>query len=500
MNSELNNKIPFFKGMKIEFSMKKFIYTISFLSLIFTTSCTKDFEDINTNPNSPSSVQPSLLLRQVIYDFGENMSYEGFVAGDLLAQHRTALDFNLFDRHALKSPQLGGNPWPIFYTNLRDNEIILKQSQTVETFAVYEGPALILKAYMAAGLTDLFGDVPYFEAFNGVDGSVTPTYDLQEDIYLNDNGILDNLDKGIAAIVAYSDAIPLEGDILFNGDLYAWVKFANALKIKHLLRISDKVDVSSAMQSLYDEGNYITSNSENAIFNFTNTDPNSFRLAQLRIGDFNNFVLSETMEDILVNLNDTRISSLFRPFSNSTTNEFNGLLNGIDASSTSIALADYSLASTAFREDTSSLDANFITAWEVQFALAEAAAKNIISADAQTLYNNGVTLAFEYWNTDLPIDYLNGPAAYNAFGSNPVEQILTQKWIANVINGYEGWIEYRRTGFPELRTISASLNNDIIPVRMPYPAEEEALNFENYSVAASATDNNSINVPVWWNE
>jgi hypothetical protein len=45
-------------------------------------------------------------LRQVIYNFGENMSYEGFVAGDLLSQHRTALDFNLFDRHALKSPQL----------------------------------------------------------------------------------------------------------------------------------------------------------------------------------------------------------------------------------------------------------------------------------------------------------------------------------------------------------------------------------------------------------
>jgi hypothetical protein len=241
-------------------------------------------------------------------------------------------------------------------------------------------------------------------------------------------------------------------------------------------------------------------NEQNAIFNFTNSDPNSFRLAQLRIGDFNNFVLSETMEAILVDLNDTRISTFFRPFANSTSGEFNGLLNGIDASQTSIALADYSLAGAAFREDTSTLDANFITAWEVHFALAEAAAKSIINADAQALYENGVGLAFEYWNTELPEDYLNGPAAYNAFGSNPIEQIITQKWIANVINGYEGWIEYRRTGFPELRTISASLNNDLIPVRLPYPAEEEALNFENYSVAASATNDNSINVPVWWNE
>ena len=162
--------------------MKHLVYILSLFCLLGLSSCTKDFEDINTNPNAPNSVQPSLLLRQVIYDFGEQMSYEGFVAGDLLSQHRTALDFNLFDRHALKSPQLGGNPWPIFYTNLRDNEIIINQSQNVETFAVYEGPALIMKAYMAGILTDLFGDVPYSEAFNGIDGTVKPSYDLQENI------------------------------------------------------------------------------------------------------------------------------------------------------------------------------------------------------------------------------------------------------------------------------------------------------------------------------
>jgi len=478
--------------------MKTKLYLFSILGLLSLLGCTKDFEEINTNPNAPSSVQPSLLLRQVIYNFGENMSYEGFVAGDLLAQHRTALDFNLFDRHALKSPQLGGNPWPIFYTNLRDNEIILNQAQSIETFRVYEGPALIMKAYMAAGLTDLFGDVPYFEAFNGVEGTVTPVYDKQEDIYLEENGILDNLDKGITAIQNYSDVIPLEGDILFDGDLSAWVRFANALKIKHLLRISNKVDVSAELQSIYDEGNYITSNSQNAVFNFTNTDPNSFRLAQLRVGDFNNFVLSETMEAILIDLNDSRISTFFRPFSNATSNDFNGLLNGIDASSTSVTLADFSLASEAFREDTSVLDANFITAWEVQFALAEAAERNLISADAQNLYESGVELAFDYWNTDLPDDYLLDNAAYNAPETTPLEQIITQKWIANIINGYEGWIEFRRTGIPELRPVSASLNMGLIPVRMPYPAEEEALNAENYGQAANATDGNSINFKVWW--
>ncbi len=464
------------------------------------SSCTKDFEEINTNPNAPNSVQPSLLLRQVIYDFGEQMSYEGFVAGDLLSQHRTALDFNLFDRHALKSPQLGGNPWPIFYTNLRDNEIILTQSRVTETFAVYEGPALILKAYMTAGLTDLFGDVPYSEAFNGVDGTVTPKYDLQENIYQAENGILDNLNKGIAAIQAYDDVIPLEGDILFGGNLDGWITFANSLKIKHLLRISNKVDVSEELQNIFNNGNYFTSNSQNAIFNFTNTDPNSFRLAQLRVGDFNNFVLSETMETVLKDLNDTRIGTFFRPTENSNGTEFGGLINGIDASNTSLELAELSLAGTVFREDTSTLDANFLTAWETYFNLAEAAQRGLIQADARTLYETGVTLAFEYWQTDLPADYLSGPASFDAVGTTPIQQIITQKWIANIINGYEGWVEWRRTGFPEFMDVQASLNNGLIPVRMPYPAEEEALNNENYQQAANATNGNSVDAAVWWDE
>ncbi|WP_350286783.1 SusD/RagB family nutrient-binding outer membrane lipoprotein [uncultured Croceitalea sp.] len=460
-------------------------------------SCTKDFEEINTNPNQPLSVQPSLLLRQVIYDYGEQMSYEGFTAGDLLGQYRTALDFNLFDRHDLKSPQLGGNPWPILYTNLRDNEQILRLALDNPTFEVYEGPARILKAYMAGALTDMFGDVPYSEGFQGKDVTVTAAYDNQQDIYLAEDGIFDNLAKGIAAIEGYSGAIPLEGDILFNGDLEGWLRFARSLQIKFLMRTSNVQDNANALQELFDASGYIADNGQNATFDFNSGEPNNFRLARLRIGDFNNFVLSETMHDILTGLNDPRIETLFRPFANSATgNTFNGLLNGIDATQNAAVLADYSLAGTIFRESTGALDANFMTGWETHFLLAEAAERGLINGNAQALYETGVAQAFDYWNTALPADYLSGPGAYGT--GNPLENIITQKWIGNIINGYEGWIEYRRTGFPQLKTISASLNNDVIPVRMPYPAEEQALNATNYQVAADKTNGNSIDAPVWW--
>ncbi|MGJ8715860.1 MAG: SusD/RagB family nutrient-binding outer membrane lipoprotein [Maribacter stanieri] len=473
----------------------RYIYTVLVLMLVI--SCTKDFEEINTNTNAPVTVQPSLLLRQVIYDYGEQMSYEGFTAGNLLGQYSTALDFNLFDRYDLKSPQLGGNPWPIFYQNLRDNEIILNLSRENTAFSVYEGPARIMKAYMAAGLTDLFGDVPYSEAFKGDTETVTPVYDSQESIYMDENGVFDNLDKGIAAIENYTGTIALDGDILFNGDLEGWIRFANSLKIKYLMRVSGKIDVAAQLQTIVAEGNFIDDNSENAIFNFTDGEPNNFRLARLRIGDFNNYVLSETMDEILTDLNDPRIDRLYRPFANSTDNGYNGLLNGIDASE-GVSLADYSLLGTIFRENTGLLDANFMTSMETHFLLAEAAQKGLITADTETLYNTGVTQAFDYWQVDLPADYLTVDAALD--DGNPLENIITQKWIANSINGYEGWVEYRRTGFPQLKTISASLNNNLIPIRMPYPSEEEALNSVNYTTASNNTEGNSINVPVWWDE
>lgn len=483
----------------MQLPMKKHIYLSILAVLLLTTSCKKNFEELNTNPNAPISVEPEFLLRQVIYDYGEQMSYEGFVAGNLLGQYFTMTDFNLFDRHSLTDAQVGGNPWPVIYTNLRDNEIILEQSRSNLAYAVYEGPALILKAYMTAALTDIFGDVPYSEALLGASGNVTPAYDGQENIYTAPGGILDNLDLGIAAIQSYVGAQPLSGDILFNGDLASWISFANSLKIKCLMRISDRVNVSSELQQIYDSGDFMASNAQNAVYEFTDGQPNNFRMATLRDGDFNQFVMSLTMEEILGKYNDPRQAVFFQPIGNDPTGTiYAGLLNGPDASQTSITVADYSLAGTIFRTHTGDLDANFLTAWETHFLLAEAAERGILSANAQSLYETGVQLAFDYWQTALPATYLTtDSAAYGAFGQNPLEQIMEQKWLANIINGYEGWIEFRRTGFPQLKTVAASLNNDLIPVRMPYPTDEAALNTASFN-AATAMNGNSINAPVWW--
>lgn len=478
--------------------MKKiFQYIVVFL-MLGAVSCTNDFEKLNINPAAPVDVQPELLFRKVLFDYADQMSYEGFVAGNLLGQLFTAIDFNLFDRHSLTEPQYGGNPWPFLYENLRDNEILLTKSRTKLAYNVYEGPALIYKAYLTATLTDLYGDVPYSEALKGKEGNVTPKYDAQRDIYLAKGGIIDNLNTAINAIKNYKGATKLQGDIIFNGDLAKWRRLANSLKFKYLMRISGKENVADQLKQIYAESDFIKDASQNAVYAFTASQPNNFRMATARIGDYNLFIMSETVEEVLNKLEDPRKQVFFRPTANNP-NLYKGLLNGPDASKLSISVGNYSFSGRIFREDAGRLKANFLTSFEMNFLIAEAAERGLITADAKSFYETGVKQAFDYWYSVVPENYLKtGAAAYKVGGANPIEQIITQKWLANIINGYQGWIEYRRTGFPKLKTISASLNQNLIPVRIPYPTSEDALNNANFKEASAKTNKNSMNSPVWW--
>lgn len=476
--------------------MKKYI--ILLIISLGLASCTKDLSNINTNPNSPIDAQPSLLLRKVLFDYGEQMSFESFDAGNLLSQYFTMIDFNNFDRHALAEPLYAGNPWPILYKNLRDNEIILNKVNSNNTFLVYKGPALVMKAYMTAVLTDLYGDVPYSEALKGKSKIFTPKYDKQQDIYTGAEGILKNLENAVTAMKNYHGTATLNGDIIFGGNLQSWIRFANSLRIKYLMRISAKMDVAAQLQSIYDEGNYIQNNNQNAVFQFSTTAPNNFRVTTERYGDYSLYIMSKTAENILKNYNDPRLGLFYRPTANDP-NQYKGLVNGPDATTNPVTVSNYSLTGTIFRENGGNLKFNYMTAWETNFFLAEAAQRGLITASSKSLYDLAVTQGFEYWNVVMPSNYLtSGPAVFNSASPDAIQLILTQKWIPNNLNGYESWIEYRRTGFPALMPVQASRNNGLYPVRMPYPQEESTLNVDNYKAAAAATNNNSINTKVWW--
>ena len=476
----------------------KNLFLLALLAVV-TCGCTEDFEDINTNGNAPSQVQPELLLRQTIYGYADAMAYESFVAGNLLSQHLAMIDFNLFDRHALASPQEGGNPWPILYTALRDAETLLGLSRQNPAFAGYEGPAMILKAYFAMQLTDLYGDVPFSEAINGREGNVTPAYDTQEDIYAEVDRLLAvALDRMDAA--AAGGAQPVLGDLIYNGDLDGWRQLAGSLRLRSIMmQLRGRPVVDVLIGELVTNGQLIDVAEEDATITFAAGQPNNFPLANARIGIFNVFLMSETAEAVFAGLDDPREGVFYRPAT--ATGDFTGIANGIDAAS-SIVPDNFARPGTIWREESAGLPFNFFTAWETNFLIAEARVRGVTTGRARAAYETAVRQAFAYWNTDMPDDYLtDGPAAWDdrATAEENLERILTQKWIASMSNTYAGWTEWRRTGYPTaIRPAQASLNGGLIPVRMPYPADEQALNFEAYQSAAGATDNNSINAPVWW--
>lgn len=105
---------------------------------------------------------------------------------------------------------------------------------------------------------------------------------------------------------------------------------------------------------------------------------------------------------------------------------------------------------------------------------------------------------------DVANNYLShSQAALNTFSTDSaLKQIITQKWISNINNGFEGWIEYRRTGYPDFQTgEAANLNKGVIPSRFLYPTSEKRSTAPNYNTEKQnmgGTENTSYKA--WWEQ
>ena len=128
------------------------------------------------------------------------------------------------------------------------------------------------------------------------------------------------------------------------------------------------------------------------------------------------------------------------------------------------------------------LKARLISYAEVSFILAEAAQKGWAVGSQQTWYENGVTASFNTWDVgDDAAAYLAGAGvAYD--GS--LDQIMTQKWIANWTVAHESWVDWRRTGLPNL-TLGPIAKRDAMPLRFLYGNAEKDRNNTNYLNAIS---------------
>ena len=423
-------------------------------------SCSKSFEEINTNTNAPTNVEPSLLFRNVLHKAALNSADHGWNRGNVIAQLSTQFDFNnIIDRYGFDS---NSELWSSIYLLLKDNEEILQKSLNNPSYEAYQGPARIMKAYLISLATDVWGDVPYSEAFRGEAGSQTPKYDTQEAIYTGKDGILENLKIAAETIKNYKGFSQLEGDIIYGNNLDSWGKLANSLRLRYLLRVSAKYPAAATeIAAIVTEGNLITTNSENAKLPFLNISPNEFFASTQRSGDFDLFRMSKTTETYYSTTNDPRIPTLFQVNSTDTYTGWESGKGNVDWDGNAV-----SKLGTRFRTSPDKADALIMTASEVKFIMAEAALMLGSSGDAASLYQEGINLNMEYWGVSADATFLtDADVALSGSNEEKLEKIITQKWMASFMNGYESWFEFRRTGFPKLTPAISNSNEDKIPVR-----------------------------------
>ena len=113
--------------------------------LAFTAGCTKDFDDINTNPNAPTAVNSGLLLPQIQRDMIGSLLGETWGIGNIVIQHTAKNQFVNEDRYLWGELN---SIWNNVYDNMRDvNNIIIQSNEKNEQN--YNGIALVMRLVMA---------------------------------------------------------------------------------------------------------------------------------------------------------------------------------------------------------------------------------------------------------------------------------------------------------------------------------------------------------------
>lgn len=466
--------------------MKKIILLLLICGACF--SCTDGFEEINTNKNQPTASQPKQMLPNIIFNLANTNVSNAFNFGDIVAQYGGNYEYNELDVYNWGADD---RFWGM-YKWLNDIYDLKKQAIAIND-KNYEAIGLVLETYTMSLITDSYGNAPYSEASKGEGGILKPKYNTQEAIYTQ---LLLNLDKANSLIDIKSK---VEGDLLFNGDMMKWKKFANSLHIRLLMRISNKVNVSTKLTEIVSKTTdypLFQSNSDNANYVYSGSFPNISPMSDgiNRLYGYNIVIPSTHLVNTLITNNDPRLDEWIDPIIG-TTNQL-GLQPGLTLDQIGEP-SKYSRRAEDYFYTKTKISSLFMTYSELNFLLAEAHQRNLITTGAaQSYYNTAVEASFKQWNVIMPTDYLTVTAPY----STTTEVLYTQKWLALYHTGVESWLDWKRTGKPSfIKAGPGAKNNGKIPRRIMYPSLEQSVNKENNSDALQkigGTDD--INAKTWW--
>lgn len=570
--------------------MKKiFLYICAAVSLInLTTSC-DDFGDVNVDPEhlNPKNMDYALMFTQVqsqIAGSDWDVWRNSVIYSANMIQHTTA---------AKSSPGVfytyseGYNAayWESFFTGsrgpIRNITEVIEKWEGNPDFANETQFARVMKVYMFQRMTDLYGDVPYFEAGQPALTGY-PKYDSQEAIY---NDLLKELDEVNTALKTSSkkSLFPKNADVMFEQDSEKWRKFANSLMLRIAMRLT-KADPEKAKtwaakavaNGLFSSAadNAMLRHSEAVVTNdsaepfgkiLSNEDPGVYYISEFFIDEL------KATKDPRIHLIATKCTNPTAKwaggfdFGNSTNaDELIGFPIGYRSGTTVWGIQkvekvrpffpDYISTEGITNKDEleriTKINAEKWANWESICAfpnrltysrpdvpsmlvtytencllLAEAAERGFIpggNAKAKEYLEQGIRAAMEqfllYPAAKTLYDNFLTPTNVNSyvtdalkrFALNPLKEISWQYYINTFGDEYETFANWRRTGYPEIKSVYAAphsrppYTNSIsteIPRRFTYPSNESQNNTMNYNDAVNKlSGGDRMTSRVWWDK
>lgn len=499
--------------------IKVFVAASLAASLVAVSSCSKidDFGDMNTNPTTPLTPLTSALLTQVLSNTGSNYAWDqggvSTVSG-LYCQYFAETQYT--DASQFSKPTFN---WDGYYANnLKDLQTIIDYNtdEATAAIAVANGSnanqiatARILKAYIMWFVTDTWGDVPYNGIFNVADNGVIP-YTSQEQIY---SSLFTELTEAVAQ---FDDGEAAKGDILFDGDITMWKKFANSIHAMMALRLS-KVNPTlgaSEFNAALNADGGVFEEGDNAVIKYPGGNFNSPVYNYYNITSRKDYAVTDVLVDQLYNNYDDRYYVLGTgegaagtaagatitgfPFGLTRDNAVDFLNNNPGFARVVGTSKAIFTDGTDFNVATSPV--NLISSSEVYLARAEAAYLGWTGDDVNEMYLTGIRENYKQWDIYTgELQPIFGGGLYDGVGydyyvsqdnialgtesGDDYAKICYEQWVAHFPKGWLGWADWRRTGLPELNPGPNPLIAGI-PTRFPYGPNEYSLNPTNVAAAA----------------
>ncbi len=463
-----------------------FNYTLVVLLIgLLATSCTKNWEQQNIDPNNPVDVPMTNILGNSIIYTGDQFfdDWQGMNNFLSYAGHITKIQYIDEARYQYRS-NVVDNAWRDYYRVQMDLRK-LKDKAVEAGNANMEAVSEVFSVFLWQMATDQWGNIPYTEAVSAEsDNNWVPAYDNAQDIY---NDLFSRLEY--ANTLFNKTGIPAaqnkigDGDFIYHGDASLWQKFGNSLRLRLAIRISNVnlAKASAELQAVLTDptGHPIfASRDEEPKLKWEGTAPYKEPWAENHESR-DDHAMAQTLINKLKALNDPRIAAFALP---TPDGKYIGAPEG--APNNSFSIDTISRIGTMYRDDPAGYTW-FMRYAESQFIIAESALRGGVDAMAQAAYMEGIKASFD--ETGMSDQYdtyvAQDDVAWSGTDAEKLQKIYTQKWISLFKQGQELWAEQRRTDFPEMPSASGSVygpeNHNRGPFRYPYPVSEQNLNSAN---------------------